>query len=166
MVVFIMLVRGLYRGATPSFVGMAIESSLVFGIYSQTKASTAGLEIICRMQIQGTDSVVPAYRKYSGPLNCAIETVKTQGVKGLFRGGVATLLRESIGNAVFFTTYEYLRHSLHLQLKDSSFHHKNKNLVDVGIGICEWWSWWYSVLVCCSSHGCCKNDNSTNHTKI
>ncbi|KAF5820731.1 putative mitochondrial carrier domain superfamily [Helianthus annuus] len=158
-------VRGLYRGATPSFVGMAIESSLVFGIYSQTKQALQGgdlnkkpeLHIIipsaafagsiisfvlcpselvkCRMQIQGTDSVVPAYRKYSGPLNCAIETVKTQGVKGLFRGGVATLLRESIGNAVFFTTYEYLRHSLHLQLKDSSFHHKNKNLVDVGIGI-------------------------------
>lgn len=30
-------VRGLYRGATPSFLGMAFESSLLFGIYSQTK---------------------------------------------------------------------------------------------------------------------------------
>ncbi|KAI3829287.1 hypothetical protein L1987_03406 [Smallanthus sonchifolius] len=156
-------VRGLYRGATPSFVGMAIESSLVFGIYSQTKqalqrgdynrkpephiiipsAAFAGSiisfvlcpsELVkCRMQVQGTDSVVPAYRKYSGPLNCVIETVKTEGVKGLFRGGVATLSRESIGNAVFFSTYEYLRHSLHLQLKNSSCDHKN--LVDVGIGI-------------------------------
>ncbi|KAK9058009.1 hypothetical protein SSX86_022849 [Deinandra increscens subsp. villosa] len=156
-------VRGLYRGATPSFVGMAIESSLVFGIYSQTKQALQGGDdtrkaephiivpsaafagsiisfvlcpselVKCRMQIQGTDSVVPAYRKYSGPLNCAVETVKTEGVKGLFRGGVATLLRESIGNAVFFSTYEYLRHYLHLQLKDSSFDHTN--LVDVGIGI-------------------------------
>ncbi|KAK1422367.1 hypothetical protein QVD17_25443 [Tagetes erecta] len=156
-------VRGLYRGATPSFVGMAIESSLVFGIYSQTKQALQGGDfnrkpephiivpsaafagsiisfvlcpselLKCRMQIQGTDSVVPNYRKYSGPLNCAIETVKTEGVKGLFRGGVATLLRESIGNAVFFSTYEFLRHSLHLQLKSSSFDHKN--LGDVGIGI-------------------------------
>lgn len=30
-------IKGLYRGATPSFVGMAFESSLLFGIYSQTK---------------------------------------------------------------------------------------------------------------------------------
>eukprot|EP00268_Persea_americana_P005917 TRINITY_DN12050_c0_g1_i3.p2 TRINITY_DN12050_c0_g1~~TRINITY_DN12050_c0_g1_i3.p2 ORF type:complete len:136 (-),score=32.98 TRINITY_DN12050_c0_g1_i3:1378-1785(-) len=32
-------VRGLYRGATPSFVGMAFESSLLFGFYSQMKQS-------------------------------------------------------------------------------------------------------------------------------
>nr|XP_043610784.1 mitochondrial arginine transporter BAC1 [Erigeron canadensis] len=155
--------RGLYRGATPSFLGMTVESSLVFGIYSQTKQALQGGDlnrkpephvivpsaafagsiisfvlcpselVKCRMQIQGTDSVVPTYRKFSGPLNCAIETVKTEGVKGLFRGGVTTLLRESIGNAVFFSTYEYLRHTLHLQLKDSSYNHTN--LVDVGIGI-------------------------------
>ncbi|KAL8214664.1 hypothetical protein R6Q57_004113 [Mikania cordata] len=156
-------VRGLYRGATPSFVGMAVESSLVFGIYSQTKQALQGGDysrkpephiiipsaafagsiisfvlcpselVKCRMQIQGTDSVIPAYHKYNGPLNCAVQTVKTEGVNGLFRGGVTTLLRESIGNAVFFSTYEYLRHSLHLQLKDSSLDYTN--LVDVGIGI-------------------------------
>lgn len=46
---------------------------------------------------------------------------------------MATLSREAVGNAVFFSTYEYLRHSLHLQFKNSSFDHKN--LLDVGIGI-------------------------------
>ncbi|RVW19445.1 Mitochondrial arginine transporter BAC1 [Vitis vinifera] len=30
-------VKGLYRGATSSFLGMAFESSLLFGIYSRTK---------------------------------------------------------------------------------------------------------------------------------
>lgn len=156
-------VRGLYRGATPSFVGMAFESSILFGIYSQTKQALQGGDlnrkpephiiipsaafagsiisfilcpselVKCRMQIQGTDSLVPSSRKYSGPLNCAIETVKSEGVRGLFRGGVTTLMREAIGNAVFFTTYEYLRHSMHFQLKDSSVDHTN--LMDVGIGI-------------------------------
>ena len=29
--------KGLYRGATSSFLGMAFESSLMFGIYSQAK---------------------------------------------------------------------------------------------------------------------------------
>ncbi|CAN1280882.1 Mitochondrial arginine transporter BAC1 [Linum perenne] len=32
-------VKGLYRGATSSFVGVAVESSLLFGIYSRTKQS-------------------------------------------------------------------------------------------------------------------------------
>ncbi|KAJ9566470.1 hypothetical protein OSB04_002436 [Centaurea solstitialis] len=155
-------VRGLYRGATPSFLGMAVESSILFGIYSQTKQALQGGDLTrkpephiiipsaafagsiisfvlcpselvkCRMQIQGPDSVVPSSRKYSSPLNCAIETVKTEGVTGLFRGGVTTLLRESIGNAVFFSTYEYLRHSMHSQLKGSSLDH---TMIDIGVGI-------------------------------
>ncbi|GMP74618.1 hypothetical protein CsSME_00031992 [Camellia sinensis var. sinensis] len=32
-------VKGLYRGATSSFLGVAFESSLLFGIYSQIKQS-------------------------------------------------------------------------------------------------------------------------------
>lgn len=35
-------VKGLYCGATSSFLGMAFESSLSFGIYSQTKKSLQG----------------------------------------------------------------------------------------------------------------------------
>jgi hypothetical protein len=30
-------IKGFYRGATSSFAGMALEGSLFFGIYSQTK---------------------------------------------------------------------------------------------------------------------------------
>ena len=52
---------------------------------------------------------------------------------GIFRGGYTTLLRESLGNASFFTTYEYVRYYMHLQLKDASPH--QTHLIDVGIGI-------------------------------
>ncbi|KAK9267945.1 hypothetical protein L1049_010382 [Liquidambar formosana] len=156
-------VRGLYRGATSSFVGMAFESSLLFGIYSQTKQSLQGglhssepqpqviipsaayggaiisfilcpSELVkCRMQVQGTDSLVPKSSGYNGPLDCALKTVQTEGVTGIFRGGTTTLLRESFGNAVFFTIYEYVRYYMHLQLKAASSDHSN--LIDVGIGI-------------------------------
>ncbi|KHG09964.1 Mitochondrial substrate carrier family protein S [Gossypium arboreum] len=121
-------VRGLYIGATPSFVGMAFESSLLFGIYSQTKQS-----LQCRMQIQGTDSLVPKCSGYSSSLDCALKTIKSDGVTGAFRGGSTTFLRESIGNAVFFSVYEYVRYYMHLQLKSGSSDHNN--LVDMGIGI-------------------------------
>uniref|UniRef100_A0A6N2KGR7 Mitochondrial carrier protein n=1 Tax=Salix viminalis TaxID=40686 RepID=A0A6N2KGR7_SALVM len=140
-------VKGLYRGATSSFVGVAFESSLLFGIYSQTKQSLQGggqsdvprpeviipsaayggaiisfvlcpTELVkCRLQIQGTDSLVPKFSRYSSPLDCALQTVKNEGVTGIFRGGSTTLLRESIGNAVFFSVYEYVRYYMHLRLK-------------------------------------------------
>ncbi|MBA0729055.1 hypothetical protein Golax_025489, partial [Gossypium laxum] len=61
---------------------------------------------------------------------CPLELVK---VTGMFRGGSTTLLRESVGDAVFFSVYEYVRYYMHLQLNmDSSDPH---NLTDVGIGI-------------------------------
>lgn len=51
----------------------------------------------------------------------------------MFRGGSTTLLRESVGNAVFFSLYEYVRYYMHLQLNiDSSDPY---NLTDIGIGI-------------------------------
>lgn len=156
-------VKGLYRGATSSFLGMAFESSLLFGIYSRTKqkmqeglqntrpqpqviipsAAYSGAIISfvlcpsellkCRMQIQGTDSLVPKSSRYSSPLDCALKTMKTEGVTGIFRGGLTTLLRESLGNAVFFSVYEYVRYYMHLQLKAASSDHND--LIDVGIGI-------------------------------
>ena len=43
------------------------------------------------------------------------------------------MLRESIGNAVFFSVYEYVRYYMHLQLKPTLSDHSN--LTDMGIGI-------------------------------
>ncbi|XP_015063344.1 mitochondrial arginine transporter BAC1 isoform X1 [Solanum pennellii] len=179
-------VKGLYRGATSSFIGMAFESSLSFGIYSQTKrflqgeidggkpqphaivpSAAFGGSIIsfilcpselvkvrdarvlnfllyleyhlcnvvfqCRMQVQGTDFMVPKSTRFSGPLECALKTVQEEGLTGMFRGGLATLLRESVGNAVFFSTYEYTRYFMHLQLKGASS--ESSQLIDVGVGI-------------------------------
>ncbi|KAL6574011.1 Mitochondrial arginine transporter bac1 [Orobanche hederae] len=156
-------VKGLYRGATPSFVGMAFESSLAFGIYSHTKqllqeevkngkpqslaivpsAAFAGAlisfilcpsELVkCRMQVQGSGSSLKRSSTYSRPIDCALKTLKNEGLTGLFRGGTATLLRESVGNAVFFSTYEHIRYYMRLPLRDASS--DLAHFTDVGIGI-------------------------------
>ncbi|KAL9243617.1 hypothetical protein vseg_017482 [Gypsophila vaccaria] len=155
-------VRGLYRGATSSFIGVGLESSLFFGIYSQTKQALQGklqssgpnpsviipsaafsgaiisfvlcpTELLkCRMQVQGTDSLVPKTSKYNSPLDCALKTIKTEGVTGIFRGGVATFLRESVGSVSFFGVYENVRHVMHLRLKDT---YEYKSVSELGIGI-------------------------------
>ncbi|KAK9706719.1 hypothetical protein RND81_07G147300 [Saponaria officinalis] len=156
-------VRGLYRGATSSFIGVGFESSLLFGIYSQTKQTLQGklqssgpnpsviipsaafsgaiisfvlcpTELVkCRMQVQGTDSLVPKSSRYTGPLDCAFKTFKTEGVTGIFRGGVTTFMRESVGNAMFFSVYENVRHVMHLKLKDTS--HEYRSMAEMGIGL-------------------------------
>ncbi|KAL2931862.1 Mitochondrial arginine transporter BAC1 [Bienertia sinuspersici] len=87
----------------------------------------------CRMQVQGTGSLISKSSTYSGPIDCALKTLRMEGVTGIFRGGTATFLRESLGNAMFFTVYENVRHFMHLQLKDATEEHKG--LADIGIGI-------------------------------
>lgn len=106
------------------------------------------------MQVQGADSFL--HSRYSSPIDCALKSVKSDGVRnmtfsqyntmkyflaeiislqltGIFRGGCATFLRESIGNAVFFSTYEYVRYYMHKPLRDSSS--DLTHVIDVGVGI-------------------------------
>lgn len=54
---------------------------------------------------------------------------------GIFRGGFTTFLRESIGNAVFFSVYENVRYYMHSQLHSTSNSNVHGNLTDMGIGI-------------------------------
>ncbi|XP_042028127.1 mitochondrial arginine transporter BAC1-like [Salvia splendens] len=142
---------------------MAFESSLAFGIYSQTKHFLQGnpesgkpqlLAILpsgafaggfisfilcpselvkCRMQVQGADSILQSSSRYRSPVDCALKTVKSEGLTGLFRRAGATFFRESIGNAVFFSTYEYVRYYMHKPLRDASS--DLTHVIDVGVGI-------------------------------
>lgn len=135
-------VRGLYKGATSSFVGVALESSLLFGAYSQMRGALQGgnlgepelssivpaaavggacismilcpTELVkCRLQVQASHKGASASPvRYDGPFDCLLKTVKTDGVQGLFKGGFATFVRECVGNSFFFTTYEFSRHGL------------------------------------------------------
>lgn len=52
---------------------------------------------------------VTAGGQYAGPVHCFKQVLETEGYLGLSRGMVATMARETPGNAVFFTTYETLR---------------------------------------------------------
>ncbi|ONM05052.1 Mitochondrial arginine transporter BAC1 [Zea mays] len=87
------------------------------------------------MQVQGKDVIHGA--RYSSPLDCAVKTLESEGVKGIFRGGLATLFREAIGNAVFFCTYEYSRYWMHNYLDSSRFSGSSHFVAakDIGIGV-------------------------------
>nr|CAB3494167.1 unnamed protein product [Digitaria exilis] len=89
----------------------------------------------CRMQVQGKDVMHGA--RYSSPLDCAVKTLESEGLRGIFRGGLATLFRESIGNAVFFCTYEYSRYWMHNYLDSPRFSSSSHFVLakDIGVGV-------------------------------
>lgn len=96
----------------------------------QTAVNTRALltVLLKPLKVTGYDLLTVSYVSNVVPNLCI-----TFQVTGIFRGGVTTLLRESIGNAVFFCTYEHLRYYIHAKLKDPS--HDPSNLVDIGVGV-------------------------------
>ena len=58
----------------------------------------------CRLQVQ--DVAGPRTVNYKGPLSIITHTLKTDGVKGFYRGHLGTFLREAGGGAAWFGTYE------------------------------------------------------------
>jgi len=87
------------------------------------------------MQVQGKDVMHGA--RYSSPLDCAVKTLESEGLRGLFRGCLATLFREAIGNAVFFCSYEYSRYWMHKYLDSPRFSSSSHFILakDIGIGV-------------------------------
>ena len=58
-------------------------------------------------------------------------------LRGLFRGVLATLFREAIGNAVFFCSYEYSRYWMNKYLDSPRFSSSSHFVLakDIGIGV-------------------------------
>merc|ERR1712142_718402 len=114
-------VRGLYKGMATPIVGVAPLYALCFFGFSigknlqqsdpnkplnsaqlfkagmlsgvlTTIITAPGERIKCLLQIQSGNS--PADVKYKGPVHCAREVLREGGVRSLFRGTGATLLRD------------------------------------------------------------------------
>lgn len=46
---------------------------------------------------------------YTGSVDCAIQTVKNEGFRALYKGFIPTYLRMGPWNIIFFITYEQLK---------------------------------------------------------
>jgi solute carrier family 25 carnitine/acylcarnitine transporter 20/29 len=60
------------------------------------------------MQIQGQGGE----QKYKGPLDAVRQVYKEGGLRSIFRGTGATLLRDSPGSAAYFIAYELIKKKL------------------------------------------------------
>jgi Mitochondrial carrier protein len=61
-------------------------------------------------ETSGSGKPLPAaaQRRYAGSLDCFKKILKYEGVKGLTKGFVPTLVRESFGFGAFFAGYEFM----------------------------------------------------------
>lgn len=94
--------------------------------------------IKCLLQIQQASSGPP---KYKGMLDCAAQVLKQGGIKSLFKGFLATLLRDGPGSVAWFGVYELSkREFMKMQGADSGTLSPLAVLTAGGLGGVACWS--------------------------
>ena len=112
--------RGLYTGLSSPLLGSCAENAVLFAAYGKFKkllgekpgedldllslamaGAGAGFvvpmvltpfELVkCRLQV--TQSIDPNFKPYKGPIDCVRQILKSEGIRGLYRGNVSTLAR-------------------------------------------------------------------------
>ncbi|XP_050526723.1 mitochondrial ornithine transporter 1-like isoform X1 [Daktulosphaira vitifoliae] len=132
-------IRGLYCGTIPALTSTCAETAVMFGTYGQCQkivaskldvgtditklnylqnAAAGGMASVLTSLVLCPTELVKIRMQADYGVNkksaakVIRETFKTDGFKGFLRGLSFTLARESIGNTVFFGTYEWCREFL------------------------------------------------------
>lgn len=111
--------RGIYRGALISFIGVAIFRSTYFGIYDTFKEQTNSaierwlvsyLSVFCAIGLTYPSDTVrrrmmltscQSY-KYKGFMDCCGKIWEKEGVAGFYRGAPMILLQSATGATIYF----------------------------------------------------------------
>jgi len=80
--------------------------------------------------------------KFKGPIDCLIQTVKTEGLKGLYKGGTPPLFGWTIIDSVMFGTYSNFKTYLK---KDTKIQSPVAQAMISGL-IAGWTFLWYAQL--------------------
>ncbi|CAJ1013672.1 putative Mitochondrial carrier protein [Leishmania utingensis] len=96
--------------------------------------------IKCKMQIQNTLPVDE--RIYKNSLDCAAVTYRRRGIRGLFRGHTAMMVREAVGCAFYFLAFQYV---IRLFLSEGQRFHEAPPWVHFLGGGCAGVAFWTST---------------------
>ncbi|XP_043088421.1 mitochondrial basic amino acids transporter isoform X1 [Puntigrus tetrazona] len=129
-------VSGLYKGLGSPMMGLTFINAIVFGVQGNAMrmlgadtplhqflaGASAGLiqSVICcpmelaktRMQMQGTGEKSASRKMYRNSLDCLVRIYRKEGVRGINRGMVTTVIRETPGFGVYFLAYDTLTRAL------------------------------------------------------
>lgn len=111
-------------------IGLAGALSGVF----TTAIMTPGERVKCLLQTQD-----PANPKYKGPTDVLSKLFKEGGIRSIYKGTAATLLRDIPGSFAYFAGYEWIKRSLTPAGEDPKNLNPLKVLFAGGMaGICNW----------------------------
>ncbi|XP_034383682.1 mitochondrial basic amino acids transporter-like isoform X1 [Cyclopterus lumpus] len=133
---------GLYKGIGSPMMGLTFINAIVFGVQGNTMrqlahdtpmnqflagAAAGAIQcVICcpmelaktRMQMQGTGEKKPSRKLYKNSLDCLVRIYNREGLRGVNRGMVTTLIRETPGFGVYFLAYDVLTRSIGFEPND------------------------------------------------
>ncbi|XP_038999655.1 mitochondrial arginine transporter BAC2-like [Hibiscus syriacus] len=125
----------------PSYKGVALGG---VGTGALQSIMLAPVELVkIRLQLQNTS--FPGSQSASvhkGPISVAKTIIKTEGLRGIYRGFTITALRDAPSHGFYFWTYEYMREQLHPGCRKSGQETLRTMLIAGGLaGVASW--------VCC-----------------
>eukprot|EP00094_Tigriopus_californicus_P005475 TCALIF_05277-PA protein Name:"Similar to dif-1 Protein dif-1 (Caenorhabditis elegans)" AED:0.11 eAED:0.11 QI:0/0/0/0.5/1/1/2/0/319 len=101
-----------------------------------TVVMAPGERIKCILQVQQAATGPP---KYKGPVDVVQSLYRTGGIRSIYRGTCATLLRDIPANAAYFTSYEIIKRNMAPAGGDPSQLSLGRTLLAGGLaGICNW----------------------------
>jgi len=113
------------------------QAGMLSGIFT-TAIMTPGERIKCLLQIQQASGDT-AKAKYAGPVDCAKQLYKEGGIRSIYKGTGATLLRDVPASGMYFMTYEWLQQVLTPEGKSRSDLSPGRTIVAGGMaGIFNW----------------------------
>lgn len=109
-------------------------AGMLSGVFT-TAIMAPGERIKCLLQVQQGE----AKPKYSGPIDVVRQVYKESGIRGVYKGTSATLLRDVPCSGAYFAAYEFLQHSLTPEGKSRSDLSIGRTLFAGGMaGIANW----------------------------
>lgn len=103
-----------------------------------TSILAPGERIKCLLQVQQAQTG-PAATKYAGPRDCAKQLYREGGLRSVFKGSAATLLRDVPASGMYFMSYEWLQRTMTPEGKSRSDLSIPRTLFAGGMaGTCNW----------------------------
>lgn len=101
----------------------------------------------CRLQVQtGSDGGSGSgVRPFRGPLDCLVRSVRDEGLRVLYRGHTATLLREIPGTGMWFTAYEVFLRAMLQPGQARADLHPGVIIAAGALGGCSYWGVMYPM---------------------
>ncbi|XP_021298564.1 mitochondrial arginine transporter BAC2 [Herrania umbratica] len=120
-----------YKGVALAGVGTGALQSIMLSPVELVKI---------RLQLQNTSyPTLQLPRAHTGPVGVAKSILKTEGLRGLYRGFTITVLRDAPAHGFYFWTYEYMREQLHPGCRKSGQESLRTMLIAGGLaGVASW----------------------------